>query len=702
MCYKIFHIHGCQTLVTFKVVNHRCDRRVHRASNMIDQKRAPTGTLSLGRRRQINKAVLIVCGFLLLQLIYLRCHGTYRTYANQTRLTDPSKLDRFDIGGYLNDGDSHDNKCPSLRHEGILYAEKGFHTDDDLLSISRSLHEHPMINYEGVDRDQPYAELVRRTWSRLAQSSVWLEDYGVYLTITRIMFFGKRSSGWPAISFLSGQIYNKDWNEIRGYKLNWQGRKITFPTVFDIPTEYKEGDLFFGPEDPRVVIEHNVDHPEPVIIFNMQVDINITKSRVMHIYRPFSDKLVRLHQVNKHVREYEVEKNWMAFFHRNSSVDEKTSRQPSDEIHFVHSLAPIRVLKCSISKGWCEWVYLQEFDDKVHRRPKYAHGELHGGTNFVPMELPDTDAKAYVGFPRSNIEAGCGYGHTYRPEMVVLLAYRNKFHYGYMSDPLEFGDAALGERIVNDPCGDGRIFIPNGISRWEQKTDIMTISYSVKDDSTQVLRIHGVHHLLANLFGGISANTTEPEVTDLKWSFVSNSLWACMLDKAYYHAFSRSKAVDFKPIPQPQKWRSDGSVVDDNPEAIKQDKAKKLADLLTKVVPAGEKYEGDLDPLLEEDRKDREAKWKEGEEKKRLEEEKKKQQEEEAAKLKAEEEANRLKAEEEKRKQQEEEHFRSKVEEEKKKIEEEVRKKIEDEVRKKLEEEMRQGKQETNFRRRRM
>lgn len=81
--------------------------------------------------------------------------------------------------------------CDSLRHTGELYAEKHHDVDDDIHSIAESLKDHPMVDYSSQDKDLSHKEVVEKAWLRMAQSSVWLKRYGVFLTVTRAAFYTK-------------------------------------------------------------------------------------------------------------------------------------------------------------------------------------------------------------------------------------------------------------------------------------------------------------------------------------------------------------------------------------------------------------------------------------------------------------------------------------------------------------------------------
>jgi beta-1,2-mannosyltransferase len=102
-------------------------------------------------------------------------------------------------------------------------------------------------------------------------SSVWLPEQRMFLVVTRIVFLGeKQILSAPKASFLRGQIFNEIWEYQENYNVTMNGETLTFLLVFDIPTKYEGGKgEYYGPEDPRIILEDNVPGAEPVIIFNM-------------------------------------------------------------------------------------------------------------------------------------------------------------------------------------------------------------------------------------------------------------------------------------------------------------------------------------------------------------------------------------------------------------------------------------------------
>lgn len=88
------------------------------------------------------------------------------------------------------------------------------------------------------------------------------------------------------MSSLRGQIHDENGQELRNYTIE----RVTFPRVFDIEIPYVREDLFFGPEDPRVVMD---EEEKVIVVFNMISDVQSGRRR-MFLFRPFEGKLTRL------------------------------------------------------------------------------------------------------------------------------------------------------------------------------------------------------------------------------------------------------------------------------------------------------------------------------------------------------------------------------------------------------------------------
>ena len=459
--------------------------------------------------------------------------------------------------GFVNTGKLGAVPCDSLRHDGQLYAEKHQDIDDDIYEIAELLEHHPMVDYSTQDSTLSHNEIIEKTWLRMAQSSIWLERYSVFFTVTRVAFYTKGVRHWPVISFLRAQVHDRDWQELRDYDIHWQGKTTRFPRILDIAAPYVIGEAFFGPEDPRIILE---DHPEaePIIVFNMLYNVE-KLSRAMFITRPFSNDTKMLRISGGHVEQ--AEKNWMPFLYKESpasiaptGLDGAHNNQsvPMDYLHLIYDLMPLRILKCHLLDGLCNWVYQQKDFNSLRGDPDDSGGTLRGGTNLVAFSAED-GVQTFVGFPKSNVHLGCK-DHFYRPSMLVLtVASPNLFRVDYMSSSIEYGDQALSPNAKMDPCGRGRIMMANSIADWERSAgkDLMTITYTVDDVTTQVLRIHGVEVFVNSVLDHSGFGHGTPKSTarvnldpaDSQWSESGYNVLACSVQAAEDYALLSFKNV---------------------------------------------------------------------------------------------------------------------------------------------------------------
>ncbi|KAH8435409.1 Beta-mannosyltransferase 1 [Aspergillus melleus] len=368
-------------------------------------------------------------------------------------------------------------------------------------------------------------------WSQFAGSGVWLPHLLVYLVVSRVAFTRPSTSG-PTISFLRAQVFDAAWKHMDGYVISWEGRKIQFPTILDIPALWREGGSYFGPEDPRTILDPAAD-TEPIIVFNMIMN-ETGNPRVMWIHRPFSGVTVPL-TIQGEQRE-KAEKNWAPFFHE-STGDGGTSKIAHVYLHFVYSLSPLRVLKCRIEDGICDWVYKQHISGDLDVPHMDPHGEMHGGTNFVPVPFSRTsEVQVYAGFPRTRLTF-CKTGATYRPELVLLTGSGEHFHVAFASGPLGFEHSLLSQQQIDHTCEDGRLLIPSGLMAWDypQQEDVTTLFFSVSDAETRVLHLHGLLDFIRGLpyfrlFDG--SVPIETFTRNFPWSVVGNEVLHCSLDAA--------------------------------------------------------------------------------------------------------------------------------------------------------------------------
>lgn len=355
-----------------------------------------------------------------------------------------------------------------------------------------------MIEDDAKDIGPSYEEWVSSKWARLAGSSVWLPEQGVYLAITRVIYSPSGILHWPTMSFLRAQVFDEEWKELEGHTLNWNGNDMSFPAILDIPTPWEKGGGFFGPEDPRVILEENAPGAEPVVVFNMRIQAE-GWPRAMYIHRPFS-RFTTVLTIRNEDRAI-AEKNWAPFFLPDSHSTAPV--EPSRYLHFVYSMKPLCVLRCSLLSGDCDWAFKQEVPDSA-TLPEGRHidGNMRGGTNFVPLPSSTSALRLYASFPRTHIHGVCADNAIYRPELVVLtVAHGPGFSIAYASGPVDFGSAVLDETARSNPCAEGHILIANSIPRWERQhgSDVMTLSLSVADRTVQIVHLYGVMEFLEGL-----------------------------------------------------------------------------------------------------------------------------------------------------------------------------------------------------------
>ncbi|KAL5362982.1 hypothetical protein BJX96DRAFT_186505 [Aspergillus floccosus] len=422
-------------------------------------------------------------------------------------------FDAVGLHGFCNQGLPRTAGCETLECNGILGVQQSFHLYDNITSVAETLQTHPMIEDDAKVIGPSYEEWVNSKWARLAGSSVWLPEQGVYFAITRVIYLPSGILHWPTMSFLRAQVFDEGWKELEDLTLNWNGNDITFPATLDIPTPWEKGGGFFGPEDPRIVLEENVPGAEPVVVFNMRLQAE-GWPRAMYIHRPFS-RFTTVLTIQNEDRAM-AEKNWAPFFLLDSHST--TPVEPSRYLHFVYTMKPLCVLRCSLLSGDCDWVFKQEVPDSA-TLPGGSHidGNMHGGTNFVPVPTrPSARLRLYASFPRTHIHGVCEENAIYRPELVILaVADGFGFSIAYASGPFDFGSGVLDEAARSNPCAEGHILIANSISRWEhrQGSDVMTLSLSVADRTVQIVHLYGLMKFLDELplFEAYERNVTDME-----------------------------------------------------------------------------------------------------------------------------------------------------------------------------------------------
>jgi beta-1,2-mannosyltransferase len=411
------------------------------------------------------------------------------------------------IPGFVNTGLPGKRSCDTLKYNSTVGVQKSFFLNDNIKQIAMSLDSHPIVDYPDDimnDASLKVEDIVEQTWARLSGSSVWLPAHRVYLSVTRVIFCPTRTRSVPKMSFLRGQLFNEDWEHLENYNLTWGDKNFNFPLVFDVPAQWETEGSLYGPEDPRIILEEGVENPEPIIVFNMIARRSDWK-RAMYILRPFSNYSTIL-TVRDTERQY-TEKNWAPFFVPQEEVipagklhlsTPAVVRTPNEYLHFIYSFKPLRILKCHLRCGDCEFVYEQSIPENFLSQHNEDGGSLRGGTNFVPVPIPahmgvDPKVRVYASFPRTNIERRCD-GSFYRPEFVVMINIGTQYHLAFASESLDFGNAILELGPEDDRCDKGRILIPNSIAQWDTSKgqDVMSVTFSVNDETVQVARVQGL------------------------------------------------------------------------------------------------------------------------------------------------------------------------------------------------------------------
>jgi hypothetical protein len=504
----------------------------------------------------------------------------------------------MELPGFLNLENQSQQSCASMRHNGTVKIQRSIHLHDNLRQIALTLDSSPIVVYTKSllhDPDFTVDDIIARQWFRLSGSSVWLPEQRVFLLVTRVIFLGPLERiTYPTGSFLRGQVYDKNWKELNEYTLVFKNKRVKFPLIFDVPTEYKTGHGL-GPEDPRIILE-SVHGAEPVIVFNM-IHPRTDWQRAIYVFRPFSGSTTLLKIRNQ--KQQGVEKNWSPFF-----MDEwgpiVSPKRPSKILHFVYSFQPLQILRCHLENGECQLVFKQSTPSNLVTQANEHGARLNGGTNFVRVPVPSRyrirpDVQVWVAFARTHVHAE---GHAlYRPEFVVMIATGWEFHLAYASEALDFNTMLLDLSSTADPISVGRIRVPNSIADWDHEQDVMTVTWSVDDSTVQVARIRGllsfVHELpgFRGLFADKDALDDEESVLASGMeSWLGDTVRGCSVESAFNSALAAIKLHDelskqLGVIPQNKDDRRQQQEQEEREEVeimMDQDKVGKLMDKIPK------------------------------------------------------------------------------------------------------------------------
>ncbi|RLV91104.1 Beta-mannosyltransferase 3 [Spathaspora sp. JA1] len=365
---------------------------------------------------------------------------------------------------------------------------------DQLRELSKTKPEYKDFFLDRKDESEE--SILSNKWWKFCGSAVWLEKYNVHFMVNRIVYAKDAHRSWPTISVLSGQVFDRDWNELTDFKFPNSDLKFPgiLPHFIDQGPEHKLEIL--GAEDPRVVLHEFTNSTgqldqEPLIVFN-SMRTEIGWKRAMHVYRPLKNPrdVTRLHINGLEPRA--IEKNWAPFI----DGEEGT-------INFIYNFHPLRILKCNVDSGECNKVSGPDFN----KDPTKNAGKLRGGTNIVPIPseiLPKklNSRKYWFGIGRSHSKkCGC-VDELYRPHAFILSRPQNALNFtlDYVSSLLDFNmrpDTWNGGQSI---CHDGKsVLIPNSISYWDfensnnakKPKDYMGITFSTADMHNKLVHVKG-------------------------------------------------------------------------------------------------------------------------------------------------------------------------------------------------------------------
>lgn len=373
--------------------------------------------------------------------------------------------------------------------------------DDDLIEVRRWL------------LNSRYADVVKKVdpqandgtflsdlshWFKKSGSSIWLPDEQLHMVVSTIMYAPNDRSE-PLASFIRLQLFDANWKEVKGRRIRYYGVSekeidsvlreyatsndpshlerisLRFPSILNIPFEGKPGKGTIGPEDPRILLRDGEYNSEPVIVFNM---LTAENKRNMFAVFPFQGPTgpELIHPIlkfknmgNNAVTTLRTEKNWIPFF---DSVKIGDSKDLKGYIHFVYTLDPLVIFKCSLDSGKCNKV---QDNVQFSKYAKEGNAYLRGGSSFTPIPrqiiqtLNDENYKRlqmWVGFPKVLIKNnGCG-NNVYRTSFSLLIKEDGIFRIELITGPIDFGLPNANECSDVDQLSSS-IITAHGISFWD-------------------------------------------------------------------------------------------------------------------------------------------------------------------------------------------------------------------------------------------
>ncbi|KAK5961679.1 uncharacterized protein PWA37_001051 [Arxiozyma heterogenica] len=402
-------------------------------------------------------------------------------------------------------------------------------------------------------------EIIEKRWFSFGTAAVWLKKEQCYVAYTRMIYSRHENRGSSYISVVVGQMFDKDWNEIKGRRIPFRDVKmpkevkqlvqslkrkldisancdalghgtdayencateinkntfkireqidklldkysIKYPTVVNIPFIMREH--WNGPEDPHVILRQDKDGEEPVIIVNM----NSHKDIKVHAMMPHRkiDPCVMFDIEGYDMKGFE--KNWSPFF-----VPERV--QSSDNypgyIHFVYDYSPLQIIRCSLLTGKCKMIFNAQTAGLDNGKGYF--GIIRGGTQYVslPNVLPQLEnTHIWVGFAKSHVDnCGCG-DRFYRPTLIVLVETDGVYHLELVTPNVDFGKPIMGWNLKDTSCSGYNVLSPSSISNWaildqdpitKRFEDYMVVTFSEADAISGRVVIRGILNYILQVY----------------------------------------------------------------------------------------------------------------------------------------------------------------------------------------------------------
>ncbi|GMM31115.1 hypothetical protein DAMA08_038600 [Martiniozyma asiatica (nom. inval.)] len=414
-----------------------------------------------------------------------------------------------DISGFVGNVDVHKEvdyytelSCPEIEYkqnqvelvhsEPLTLEDDFFNIRDYLLSTKYS----KVVSI--VDQSSSDGSMISdiKHWYKKSGSSIWLPTEELHMVATTV-FFAPYNRNEPLASFIRLQLFNSNWEEVKERRIKFQDLtdndihntlkkynskkdeslldsiSLKFPSILNVPFDPKAEKTNVGPEDPRMLYKDGEYSSEPLIIFNMATSKN---KKGMFAVFPFrkpqgndgEHKILTFKNIgNNALTHLKMEKNWVPFFDGERIGDSKKSR---GYIHFVYTLDPLVIFRCSLDNGKCsksqDNIYSSTYAEK-------SEGYMRGGSHFYPVpreiiqRLTGGDTmkrlQMWVGFPRVHIKkSACG-SEVHRSTLSLLVKEDGVYRVELISTPLDFGVSSAQKCDSKNPS----ILNANGIAFWD-------------------------------------------------------------------------------------------------------------------------------------------------------------------------------------------------------------------------------------------